>query len=242
MEVRSAGVLQGLRKGETKARFAIANALNGTIRSVQRAEKAEVLAHFTVRKSEFLLRQAAVIKGAGGGSGFASAAGGRFEARAAVGQRPRLLLAQFERGGARRPVKGRRAAVPLIGGPARPSFRSEVPASLTYRALRIRRATSVRLKGDRVRGKARLRGAQRTFVLEHTARQPEGGVYQRTGSGRAAVRLVYPFVAGEQLPRRLHFIRTAHRVAVAEMPARLRAEVRASFRHAALRVYRGFGR
>jgi len=244
VEVRAAGVLQGLRKGETKARYAIVNALNGTIKAVQRAEKEDVTARFTVRKRDFLLRQAAVIKGATGGSGFANVAGGRFEARVAVGQKPRLLLGQFEVGGPRQPFKGRRAAVPLIGGPARPSFRAEVPGSFTYRALRLRRVRAGRSGAAQGRpsGKPRLRGLQRTFVLEATARQPQGGVFQRTGSGRGDVRLVYPFVAGEQLPRRLRFLPIARRVAAREMPVRLRAEIRASFRHAALRVFRGLGR
>lgn len=243
VEVRAAGVLEGLRKGATKARYAIVNALNGTIKAVQRAEREDVAAHFTVRKRDFLLRQAAVVKGAAGGSGFANVAGGRFETRVAVGQKPRLLLGQFELGGPRQPVKGRRAAVPLIGGPARPTFRAEVPGSLAYRALRLRKVRAGRgATRGRPRAKPRIRGAQRTFVLEATARQPEGGVFQRTGPGRGDVRLVYAFVSGQQLPRKLKFLSTAHRVAAREMPLRLRAEVRASFRHAALRIYRGVGR
>jgi hypothetical protein len=230
VDVRAAGVLQALRNGEKRTAFAIVNALNGTIKEVQSAERTDVLARFTVRKRDFLLRQAAVIKGAGGGSGFASATQGRFEARVAVGQKPRLLLGQFERGGARQPVKGRRAAVPLIGGPARPTFRAEVPAALTYRHLAFHR------RGRRILGK------ERTFVLRSTARQPEGGVFQRVGRGRAAVRLLYPFVAGQQLDRRLRFLEVANRVARAVFPARLGAQVRATLHHHALRVVRGFGR
>ena len=235
VDVRAAGVLQALGGGEKKARFAIANAMNGTTKAIQAAERAEVLKDFTVRPTtrQFLLRQAAVIKGATGGSGFASATQGRFETRIAVGQPRRLLLAQFEKGGARPPAKGRRAGVPVIGGP-------------TFRQLKMHRRPRGKVGGKRRRRlpksqKPQLIGAQRTFRISSSARQPEGGIYQRTGKGPGAIRLVHAFVLGEQLPRRLRFISTAHRVATHEFPRRLRREVGASFRHGALKITRGLG-
>ena len=130
VDVRAANVLAGLRKAEKRISYAVANALNDTVKAVQRAEREHVGRAFTVRKPEFIGREAAVIRGAD----WASAPAGRLQARVSVGQKPRLLLGEFEAGGVRRPFAGRRIAVPLTGGPARPSFASPVPAAFRISA------------------------------------------------------------------------------------------------------------
>jgi hypothetical protein len=238
--------LMFLRNGGKRVAFAIVNTLNATAKAIQKAEVAAVQRDFTVRKPGFILGtdgkagQAAVIRAAGGGSGFASVSAGRFEARIAVGQKPRLFLSGFETGEERRPFKGKNVAVPITGGPARPTFRSSVPAELTFKGLSLRRVTArgqqkrkrrsqVTLRPSVTRtGKVQWKGAHRTFLLAETAKAPRGGVFQRVGPGRDDIRMVYSFKPPKRLPRRLHFIRTGEEIARRVYAATLQREVNAA--------------
>jgi hypothetical protein len=257
VDVRGAAVLATLRNGNKRIAFAVVNALNKTIRDVQVAEQVGVEREFTVRRKEFVKRQAAVISKRAGG-GFASVKGGRFEAQVAVGQKPRLLLSGFEKGGDRRAamaatgatLKGKRSAVPVVGGPARPSFASVVPKEFEFRALSIRKATkrggmakrraraAVTFRANTTSGGAvQFKGKQRTFVLLETKQAPEGGVFQRVGPGRGDIRMVYSFKADEKLEPRLEFVKRARGVAVAKFAGHLQAEVRSSLAFAASRAF-----
>jgi len=106
----------------------------------------------------------------------------------------RVLLGIFEKGGEKEPAKGKTVAVPLTGGPARPSFSQPVQEEFTFRKLRFRRHNTKS-------GKVQWKGEQRTFII------PGLGVLQRV-AGKAkssAARLIYAF---EQRPvsacRKLH--------------------------------------
>ena len=214
-----------LRNGGKRMAFAVVNALNDTAKAIQTGEREHVSATFRVRKPEFLLRQAAVIKAAEGGSGFASVGAGRFEARISVGEKPRLFLSGFETGDERRPFKGKNVAVPLTGGPARPGFGSSVQEAFTFRNLNLRRTTArgqqkrkskttVRLRSHiTATGKLQWKGAQRTFLLTQTRQAPKGGVFQRVGPGRDDIRMVYSFKSPFRLDRRLRFLETGQRIA-----------------------------
>lgn len=256
VDVRGVEVLAALRNGNKRIAFAVVNALNKTIRDVQVAEQVGVAREFTVRRKEFVKRQSAVISKKAGG--FANVKSGRFEAQVQVGEKPRLLLGAFEAGGDRRAAmvasgatpKGKRAAVPVVGGPARPSFADTVPTSFEFRALSIRKATkrgglSKRRSKANVRfaahttsgGEVQFKGKQRTFVLTSTARAPEGGVFQRVGPGKGDIRMVYSFKANEKLDKRLNFVARARKVALDKFAAHLRAEIRSSLAFAASRVF-----
>lgn len=145
VDVKDASALLMLRNGGKRMAYAVVNALNDTIKHVQKVEVANVGHLFTLRKGEFVKRNAAVIKQAGKGSGFASVGSGRYEARVQVGQKKRLLLAGFEAGNDRKSEmiasgytpKGKSSAVPIIGRPARPSKQSSVPDAFTIKGLNL---------------------------------------------------------------------------------------------------------
>lgn len=200
VDVRAAAVLGGLRNSEKRIGYAVVNAINDTAKLIQKEERRRVGRQFTVRKTDFVMRQAAVIKP------FASVAEKRFEARIAVGQKPRLLLSQFEAGGERRPfTPGAQSVAVPITGTARPNRQSSVPAQLHVKALKLRRIARVggrrRKKGER----APIEGLQGTYVV------PSVGIFQRLGRQRS--RILYAFKRGLRLDRRLGFVTTAEAVA-----------------------------
>ena len=185
--------------------YAAVNALNNTAKLVQKTEREELHRNFEIRTpttTKFLERQVAIIKP------FASVNQGRAYTEISVGQRPKLLLSTFEAGGIKSPVVGTRGvvAVPVTGQAARPSFSRPVPKTLFLRALKI--------KGKKTKsGKVQYKGAQRTFLLKHTAKAPLGGVFQRIGPERDDVRMIYSFKSKPRLKSSLHFVKTAERIA-----------------------------
>jgi hypothetical protein len=240
VSIDAARTMALLENGGKRMAFAVVNALNQTAKDIQIAEREHVAASFQLRKPDFVLRQAALIKAAAGGSGFANVKAGRFEARISVGERPRLILSGFEAGDERMPFKGKNVAVPVTGGPARPSFASSVQETFTFRSLNLRPVTS-HGQGRRKRkmdvrihahvtatGKLQWKGAQRTFLLTETAQAPQGGVFQRVGPGRGDIRMVYSFRPAFRLARRLHFLETGQRVADRTFQANLLKEVEAT--------------
>jgi hypothetical protein len=240
VSVDAAKPLALLRNGGKRMAYACVNALNKTAKQVQSAERAHVTAQFTVRKPEFLGRQSAVIRGADGGSGFASVKQGKFEARIGIGEKERLLLSGFEEGVVRTPFKGKNVGVPVTGGAARPSIQSSVVNAYRFQNLKLRRQTSRGTSKRKYRssatikshvtatGKVQWKGTNRTFMLTETGKAPKGGVYQRVGPGRDDIRMVYSFKPPMRLKRRLRFIETGRRVAEQSFAANLKREVDAT--------------
>ena len=191
--IDSTELLLRLRKGHKRLAYAAVNAINRTAKRIQKAERAHVRKVFTLRKEEFMLRQAAVIKP------FASVKQGRAFAEISVGQKKNLLLSAFERGGERKPATpgAQRIAAPVIGGPARPSFQQPVPQEFRLRKLRF----------DRTKTGKRRAGVKQT----RTYLVPSTGIFQRVGAG--ASRIVYFFARKQKLDSRLEFIPIARRVA-----------------------------
>jgi hypothetical protein len=189
LQIDSAPLLLRLRNGERRLAYAAVNAINATVKRIQKAERQRIEDEFTVRKKTFVLRQAAIIKP------FASVGQGRPYAEVSVGQKPRLLLSAFERGGERKPATqgARRVAEPVVGGPARPRFTQPVPTELRVRRLRFDKT-----KAGKVRAAAKR---TRTYLV------PDVGIFQRTGP--EASRLVYFFSKGKMVRPRLRFIKTA---------------------------------
>jgi hypothetical protein len=112
----------------------------------------------------------------------------------------RVLLGIFEKGGEKDPTKGKPVAVPLTGGPARPSFKQPAQEEFTFRKLRFRRHRTKT-------GKVQWKGEQRTFII------PALGVLQRVG-GKAkssAAKLIYAFERRPRLKALLDFTEVAVR-------------------------------
>ena len=189
--IDSAPLVLRLQNGQRRLAYAVVNAINNTAKRIQATERRHVEQEFTVRKKEFISRQAAVIKP------FANVMQGRPYAEIGVGQKPRLLLSAFERGAERKPftANARRVAEPVVGGPARPQFAAQVTPELRVGRLRF----------DRTKTGRRRAGVTRT----KTYLVPEIGIFQRTGP--KTTRLVYAFTRGKKLAPRLRFVETAER-------------------------------
>jgi hypothetical protein len=169
------------------------NPINAPATRLPATERQHIEREFTIRRKDFLLRQAAVIKP------FASVKQGRPYAEIAVGQTPRLLLSAFERGAERKPFTpgARRVAEPVVGGPARPQFSQPVVPELRAGRLRFDLTKTGRRRASAVRTK--------TYLV------PDVGIFQRTGP--KTTRLVYAFTRGKKLEPRLRFVVTAKREA-----------------------------
>lgn len=193
LQIDSAQLVLRLQNGQRRLAYAVVNAINNTAKRIQETERRRVEEEFTVRKTDFIRREAAVIKP------FASVKQARAFAEIAVGQKPRLLLSAFERGADRKPFtpSARSVAEPVVGGPARPRFASSVAPELRVGKLRFDRTKSGRRRAGVTRTK--------TYLV------PKVGIFQRIGP--AATRAVYLFTRGKKLAPRLHFIETAEQEA-----------------------------
>ena len=189
----SRALLTRLEKGHKRLAYAAVNAINNTAKLAQRKVREEVELEFEVRKSEFIKREAAKIKP------FASVKQGRAFAEISVGQKPRLLLSQFERGALREPVTpgAQFVAEPVIGGPARPDFRQGVPPEFRMSRLRFDRTQT-----------GKIRAAQRRSA---TYLVPQVGIFQRL-AGEVS-RAVYIFTRGKRIEPRLRFEQTVKYIA-----------------------------
>lgn len=234
LQVKAEFDIRGLKaKTERETRrlaFSTARALNETIKRVQLEERANLETEFTIRQPRFMERRIKIFT-------FASPKRGFPFAEIGIDPKPRLILGLFEKGGKRRPFKGkRRVAVPITGGPARPTFAQTVPAELRLGKLRFRR--------HRTRtGKFQFKGPKRTFILRGgDTRTP--GVYIRGGAlktrgrkrfvGRGGrllesttnVRLLYKFEEPPTLKPRLGFVELARQVIREEWPRQFNAAFR----------------
>jgi hypothetical protein len=189
--IDSTVLIRRLKNGEKQLGYAAVNAINRTAKRIQKAERERVEREFTIRKKDFMRRQAAVIKP------FASVKDRRAFAEIAVGEKPRLLLSRYERGAIREPVTpgAQFVAEPVVGGPARPSFVDPVTPALRMKRLRFDRMKS---------------GKRRKAVTETgTYLIPGLGIFQRR---QGESRMVYIFTRGKRLKKRLHWERTARKV------------------------------
>ena len=96
LQIDSAQLLLRLQNGQRRLAYGVVNAINNTAKRIQDAERRRVEEEFTVRKKDFIRREAAII------NPFASLRQARAFAEIAVGQKSRLLLSAFERGAERK--------------------------------------------------------------------------------------------------------------------------------------------
>lgn len=234
LQIDTKNLLLRMRNGEKRLAYGVANAINETAKRVQQAEFEHVDAEFTIRKRAFFFGTPARPGGVAARiKPFASVKQGRAYAEISVSQKARgsleLLLPVFERGGEKKPAKGKTVAVPVTGGPARPHFKDPVPRQFTFRGMglvayrgrkRLRRTTapgrrrSVTLAAASSVGQgAQWKGRHRTFLLRWTRHLPLGGVFQRTGPKKGDVRLVWAFTRNVDLDARLKFVEVARQAA-----------------------------
>lgn len=203
---------------EKNLAYVSVNAINKTALQIQDQQRKNVRARFTLRKPDFVLKQAAIVKP------FASVGQGRPYAEIYVGQRDRLLLSDFEHGGTRKPFIGKSVAVPITGSAARPGFGAPVDGAFRMTALGFRptltssqRQQQRSIKGSNrketsamrkdyaraVAGKQVWKGRQHTYLI------PGIGVFERTGPKKRDSRLIYKFKPNPQLRPTLGFIAMA---------------------------------
>jgi hypothetical protein len=152
-----------------------------------------------------------------------------------ISSQRRLLLPLFEQGGVKKGKAGRPVAIPVTGSRARPAFGRHVDPQYTWAGMRLEAYQAgkkvrreVRGSGGKVRkksqtlfnsegrfslpandGRTQWKGRHRTFLLFSTARNPQGGVYRRTGPGRGDIQLIWKFKDEVAIDARLGFVRVA---------------------------------
>ncbi len=192
-----------------KIPYATNNALTRTAQELVQVERDELKTEFQIRK-QFILNRVRITKYSRADSLWT-----RVEIDTNV-QGGKLLLTMFEEGGEKSPELGSALAIPLTGGPARPSFAQSVRPSLLYKSLNMaKHVTGL--------GKIQYKGDRRTFVIAGI------GIFQRVESKTRGARskktfttkggdvlrakttavLIYSFKKGVVLRARMHFIKTA---------------------------------
>jgi hypothetical protein len=191
-------------------------ALNETAKAVQLEERANLDRKFTIRKPAFMYRLIKIFT-------FASARQGRPYAEIGIDPtKSRVLLGLFEKGGEKAPAVGKNVAVPLTGGPARPSFPQSVAAAFRFTALRLhprgkRRPLRFHPSALASAIAPQYIGAQRSFQI------PKVGIFQRIASG---IRAVYLYVRRPRVDARLDFYEVAKRAVTKEWPEQFRKAYR----------------
>lgn len=191
-----------LKKSAQRIAYDVVGALNDTAKKIQQAERQAVRRELVVRDpsdDSFLMRQTGKIKP------FASVGKAIPYVEISIEQKGRLILPELETGGERRPWKGRRVAVPIIGHAARPSFQQAVPQA--FQIGRLHFTKTKRLGAEPVHGRRRRSkksgGAAVRFGGQGTYLIPDVGVFRRVDSKRSE--LLYAFLQHERLPRKIHF-------------------------------------
>jgi hypothetical protein len=207
------------KRYEKNLAFSVAKAINAAAEEAQKRIRASLLTAFHVRKRDFLFRSIKIFA-------FANVGADRPFAELGIDNKHHLILSLFESGGERQPFKGQSVAVPVTGEAARPSITSSVNAAFTFQALHFKRGP-ITHAGREILAKRRAKkitkskiggqyyvwqGAQRTFILPHTARAPLGGVFQRIGPKRDNIRMIYSFRRNVILKKALAFIETSQKV------------------------------
>ena len=212
-------VLEGtVKNAPRRISFAVVNAINEVTKLAQRALVLHAGDIFKLRKREFVERQVAIIKP------FASVGKSIPYAEISVGQKPRLLLPLFERGGAREPFKGKSVAIPV--GAARPTPTSSVPESLFIQRLGLQKlGTAKFLRKQRAGGRKPIWvGRLGTYLV------PGVGIFQRLG--HAAARAIYVFVRRVRVRPVLQFVSIVRGVADRNFARLLTIEVQKAIDYA----------
>jgi hypothetical protein len=201
VEMDTRGLTAKTAREEKRLAYNVSTALNETTKTAQANIRAHMMATFQLRASagkdrKWLLDRIKMT--------FASPKKGLAYTQVYVDQsKQRLLLAEFEDGGMRRPFVGKNVADPnpavaRLGG----SVAGQVDPGLRFTRLGLKQSTTTG-------GKIQWKGKQRTFLLPHSANLPLGAVMQRVGPGPDDIRVVYSFKSPFKLRRLLDLIQIA---------------------------------
>ncbi len=164
--------------------YAMALAINDTLKDAQQTQRLYQRRVFTVRRPKWVDR-AVKIKP------FATkrTLEGRMSVDPPGGQRRADILTKFETGGRKQSRRGRHVAIPIEA--------RRTKAGIVQRGQRPKALGLVR------RGRG-ARGKRRTFLVPHV------GIFQRVGRGRRSrVRLLYLFEHSVPIPASLRFVENA---------------------------------
>ena len=211
MQINTTIDFSGLNKRidnwQKKLAYAVSDGINETSKLIQKVERERASRTLNVRQQQFINRQIAIIKP------FASPKKGVMYSELSVGQRTGLLLGKLEDGGYKTPLRGRSVAVPRTGGAARRTMRQPIDPGLTWKAMNMQKHTTKT-------GKTQWKGNNRTFIIGRS------GVFQRVGSDKNDINLIYSFEENPHLRGILGFRRTANGVGNEWLDRNISAQLR----------------
>lgn len=151
--------------------YGVVQAINDTAKEIQKRQRAELDKEFVLRKREFMLRTVKIFEFASvrRTAGLAVADGKLYAVVGIDGRKGKLLMPMFETGGVKLPNKGKNIAIPITGGPARPSIQQIVSSEFTFKNLHFKRHVTRN-------GAVQWKGEKHTFLV------PGLGVFQRVPS------------------------------------------------------------
>lgn len=207
---------------EKNLAYSTAQALNDSAKAIQGKMRDQLRVKFKIRKNDFMMRRIKIME-------WASVAKDKPYAVVGVDMKSRLLLPMFEEGGAKRAFIGKHVGVPITGQAARQSFEQPVSKEFTFKGLGFKRKTRhdigveawtnrphsskpKKRKPGKHASDSLWVGRERTFILGSTKRAPQGGVFQRVGTGKDDIRMVYTFKSTVPIRQGLDFTKTAREV------------------------------
>lgn len=175
-------------------------ALSKTVMQIKQAEQKDIDQKFTIRRGSFLRNRVKILQWPKVDN---------LIAKIGIDDKvkgSKLLLSQFEDSNTeKKPMQGKRVAVPITGGGARPTFASKVPTSLRFDKLKLTKVAG---------GKGRMVGKNGVFMAHtHNGRFV---VFQRTGLD--TVKPLYVLKNNVKLKRKLRFHDIASDLAHEQIP------------------------
>lgn len=170
--------------------FATSRAVNDLAKEVQTAIQEGIRERFTIRR-EWVLQGIKITK-------FSDKRDDPIMATIEIPPDHRFLN-KFEEGDTKYPRFGTHIAVPTSAISTKTGI---VPMGMRPKAFGFQEVSTKS-------GAVQIKGSQRTFILLNTA---SPGIYQRTGPGKRALRMLYKFFSSVPTPRSLHFREGAQRV------------------------------
>lgn len=194
--------------------FSCVQGINDTLKDIQKRERIELAQELMLRtpaSKKFLENQVAKISFATLNSqakGGARAYGEVYINRIGGGGKKGgvLLLNALAVGGVERePSKGSVIAQPITGSPARPSAGSSIAKSLTFTQMKLKKVKTAKGSGAGS-GDAGYKGKNGTFTIAGS------GVYQRIGSGKNDIRMIYDYRDRQVIGKELDWYDVANQV------------------------------
>lgn len=198
--------------------FSCVQGINDTLKDIQKRERIELAQELMLRtpnSKKFLENQVAKISFATlnqNAKGGARAYGEVYINKVGGGKKGGvLLLNALAVGGIKRePAKGSVIAQPITGSPARPSAGSSIAKSLTFTQMKLKKTKTAKVGGSGTSGAGNAdvgyKGKNGTFTIAGS------GVYQRIGSGKNDIRMIYDYRDRQVIGKELDWYDVANQV------------------------------